>query len=103
MALLAVPVMDAMALLLIAAVGLGDGGGDRGRDKKYGGRDSPWSFQECVDNLRVFTRSCVCLSMYVFVCVSLYSDLINFHVRARVYFSCEDASIYQFVELHVCA
>lgn len=50
-----------------------------------------------------FTRSCVCLSMDVFVRVSLYSDLINFHVCARVYFSCEDASIYQFVELHVCA
>lgn len=67
MALVAVPVMDARALLLIAAVGLGDGGGDRGRDKKYGGRDSPWSFQECADNLRGVYKV-VCLSVYVCVC-----------------------------------
>lgn len=64
--------MDAMALLLIAAAGLGDGGGDRGRDKKYGGRDSPWSFQECVDNLRgglqgrVSVCLCMCLCAFLF-------------------------------------
>lgn len=62
MALLAVPVMDTMALLLIAAVELGDGGGDGGRDKKYGGRDSPWSFQECADNLPGVYKV-VCLSV----------------------------------------